>query len=306
MLAAEKQALEADLKQRSIQIREKELAFFNTSMGSIATTCALLAGFSYANMQVHFEDNTIISQILKILYLTTTTLSMALNLLTVSNATFTIIFGTGLALRGPDGSMQRAVDGMAAERKVAVRAFFAGIISFQLSALTFALLRFRWPEATIVSLSLLAFIGGFLHFSRRIRGKFVIPKEKIVTGEVNLGGFRPEVNAANVCASCRAPLVPGHRFCQRCGVAAAEAVRAVPGPTKLARTCDACGATASPVARCCTSCGALLAAPGARLATPVPSAGAGGGGDSGSDSPRSIHSSAAVARARSASRASDS
>ena len=44
-----------------------------------------------------------------------------------------MIFGPGLAIRGPDGSMSRAVAGMYQERKWALRFFWLGILFIMMS-----------------------------------------------------------------------------------------------------------------------------------------------------------------------------
>lgn len=44
MLSADKQALEAQLKLSSLQIRDKELSLFTSNLNAIATQGALLAG----------------------------------------------------------------------------------------------------------------------------------------------------------------------------------------------------------------------------------------------------------------------
>ena len=49
-----------------------------------------------------------------------------------------MIFGPGLAIRGPDGSMSRAVAGMYQERKWALRFFWLGICFIMLSGIALA------------------------------------------------------------------------------------------------------------------------------------------------------------------------
>ena len=48
MLAADRRALHSKLRQASLQIREKELLFFNKSFQNIATQSAVLTGFAAA------------------------------------------------------------------------------------------------------------------------------------------------------------------------------------------------------------------------------------------------------------------
>ena len=57
MLAADKLLLRSTVKQRTIELREKELNLFNSNFSAVATQAALLAGFSMAflEMSVHLH-----------------------------------------------------------------------------------------------------------------------------------------------------------------------------------------------------------------------------------------------------------
>ena len=55
------------------------------------------------------------------------------------------MLGPGLALRGPDGSMHRAVDGLMLEYRLTFLFFTMGLVAFHVSALLFAWLEFSWP-----------------------------------------------------------------------------------------------------------------------------------------------------------------
>ena len=59
----------------------------------------------------------------------------SLELLTVVNATLCAILGPGLALRGPDGSMHNAVQGMMTHYRFTLACFTLGLVCFMLSAL---------------------------------------------------------------------------------------------------------------------------------------------------------------------------
>ena len=59
---------------------------------------------------------------------------------TLCISSWCMIFGPGLAIRGPDGSMSRAVEGMYAERKWALRFFWAGLIFIMLSGVAAVLM----------------------------------------------------------------------------------------------------------------------------------------------------------------------
>ena len=68
-------------------------------------------------------------------------------LIAVMNTTLLSMMGPGLALRGPDGSMHPAVEGMVFEYNTAYICFVLGLIAFHFSAALFAWLMFTWCAA---------------------------------------------------------------------------------------------------------------------------------------------------------------
>lgn len=97
-----------------LKIREKELQFYTQNCIAIGTQAALLSGFAYNGIiQVDIPEES--SDVLKSFYLCVTTAAMGFELIAVLNSTLCSMLGPGLALRGPDGSMHRAVDGLMLE-----------------------------------------------------------------------------------------------------------------------------------------------------------------------------------------------
>ena len=146
MLFADKNALRTQLKVNMLRIRERELLYYTNNCLAISTSAALLAGFAwYGLTEVPFDSNA--SAITQTLYLIVTTLIMGLELLTVVNATLCAILGPGLALRGPDGSMHNAVQGMMTHYRFTLACFTLGLICFMLSALLYAWMQVSVPTA---------------------------------------------------------------------------------------------------------------------------------------------------------------
>ena len=94
------------------------------------------------------------------MYLCVTTMAMGFELIAVLNSTLCSMLGPGLALRGPDGSMHRAVDGLMMEYRLTFLFFTLGLIFFHLSALLFAWLEFSWPVALAMTVALVMFVYG--------------------------------------------------------------------------------------------------------------------------------------------------
>lgn len=78
-------------------------------------------------------------------------MAMGFELIAVLNSTLCSMLGPGLALRGPDGSMHRAVDGLMLEYRLTFVFFTLGLVAFHVSALLFAWLEFRRATRCAVS-----------------------------------------------------------------------------------------------------------------------------------------------------------
>jgi hypothetical protein len=182
--AADKNALRTQLKVNMLRIRERELLFFTNNCLSISTSAALLAGFAwYGLTEVPFDLEANVG--VQTLYLVVTTLIMGLELLTVVNATLCAILGPGLALRGPDGSMHNAVNGMMTHYKFTFACFTCGLLCFHVSALLYAWMQFEWELALPVSILLLYFLWTVWRYFRRIVKRFQLQPTSVVSGAFN-------------------------------------------------------------------------------------------------------------------------
>lgn len=192
MLYADKRNLEVNLQVALLRIRDKELIFYADNLQAIGTQAALLSGFAYnAIIMVAFPPDA--NKFLKACFLVTTTASMSLELMTVGGSMISAIQGPGLALRGPDGSMHRAVDGMLIEYKVAFMLFATGLVMFVLAAFFFAIIQFSW----IISLPM---AGGMVYFGidmwryfNHIYERFSLTET--VTGRFDCGDYSASAQA---------------------------------------------------------------------------------------------------------------
>jgi len=197
MLYADKQALETDLKVCLLAIRERELDFYTQNCRSIGTSAALLAGFAYAGLSStsDFAEDT--SEFSKGLFLTVTTAAMSLNIASMAAATWCSMLGPGLALRGPDGSMDRAVEGLALEYRVIFLLFAAGLLCFFVSALLLIIDEFELVLSVVLALLLLAYLRATWRACKRIYKKFRLP-----VGQAIAGSFNPDGSRGTAIAGC--------------------------------------------------------------------------------------------------------
>jgi len=123
------------------------------------------------------------SYIVRLLYLVCSVSALLMQLITLVSATLLSMLAPGLALRGPDGSMHTAVDGMKDEILRAVQLLLIGMYSMLTSVALYCWLVFPAMEAAILTV-MVVFVSWAIH--RRRRGTyatFQIPKDQEVTGK---------------------------------------------------------------------------------------------------------------------------
>ena len=140
MLQARKQALENSARQRMVEIRNQELNYYTDNCRSIGNSAALVAGLAYSGIRYHYllerkqnyRSTTGTPSAMFFLSLLSITLGTALQ--TVYVAMLVALFGPHLALRGPDGALHDAVEGMHVWNSVVLALFFTSLLLLQLSA----------------------------------------------------------------------------------------------------------------------------------------------------------------------------
>jgi hypothetical protein len=186
MIVADKEALATQLKRSSLIIQEKEINFFTSNFNSLATQSALLAGFAFSALSsIDTKDD---HTLLAFFFYASTAISMCLNLLVVISCTFCNMWGPGMALRGPDGSMAKAVSGMDAERQEIFLFFGLGLWFLMLGLIAVAWCKAFWHNAVLVTFIAVVFMQLFLRYTRRIWNRFSLENTEVVSGTLVLGG----------------------------------------------------------------------------------------------------------------------
>jgi hypothetical protein len=126
MLAADRLLLETGMRQSAIKLREKELNLYCDNFSSVGTQAAVMAGFTmtcFIEISIPETSHFIPKGMLHFFAI----LSICFNLTCVSLSTIVSVWGSAKALRGKDGSMDEAVNGMGEERDIIFRSFFCGL-----------------------------------------------------------------------------------------------------------------------------------------------------------------------------------
>jgi hypothetical protein len=160
-----------------MELREKELNLSIDNFSAIGTQAALLSGFSMtAFAELNVPENAPWG--LQFSFYMFTAIAFSASLHCVCNTTFVTVWGPGLALRGPDGSIDKAIDGMIEERVQIFTSFGLGLLSFQMAAMIagWMVMPLEISLAT-TAVSVLA-IFMVVHFGRRVFRRFAIPKDR--------------------------------------------------------------------------------------------------------------------------------
>eukprot|EP00004_Rigifila_ramosa_P003767 TRINITY_DN14008_c0_g1_i1.p1 TRINITY_DN14008_c0_g1~~TRINITY_DN14008_c0_g1_i1.p1 ORF type:complete len:219 (-),score=34.17 TRINITY_DN14008_c0_g1_i1:23-658(-) len=176
MLAADKRALESLLTKQALDIAERELQFFVRAIGAVASQGSLLAGFAFSGI-VGSQDLDDENALARTTFYVTAVIAMALQMYVLSQATILMVCGRSLALRGPAGSMQKAVEGMREERKQLFLCFGMGLVFLQ-----FSVIARTWGSLTnnviamIVTVIIVLFLVLLSWNMRRVYQRFRIGK----------------------------------------------------------------------------------------------------------------------------------
>ena len=108
------------------------------------------------------------------------TISICANLMCTASTTFVSVWGSGKALRGKDGSMDKAVDGMHAERAFIFACFGVGLINTLLALMSAAWILMTFEVALVATLGISWSIYIIIRQARRIYSKFGLSQEDVV------------------------------------------------------------------------------------------------------------------------------
>ena len=139
----------------------------------MATQAAVLAGFTTTCLiEVHVPLNT--PRFLVCLLHFAAVVSICANITCVSLSTITSIWGSGKALRGKDGSMDEAVDGMNKERGLIFFAFSLGLLGNLSTVFCTCLIIMDFPFSLIAS-SVVVFTAWQIYSNAlRIQNRFIL------------------------------------------------------------------------------------------------------------------------------------
>mmetsp|Transcript_11368 Transcript_11368/g.38778 ORF Transcript_11368/g.38778 Transcript_11368/m.38778 type:complete len:379 (-) Transcript_11368:272-1408(-) len=174
MIAANKAMLESTAKVSVLHIRDKELNYFYNSCNRVSTQAALIAGFAYSGMMyLRYVDRDICERTCaEFTYPLTVCMSMGFAMLSLWQATLASMFAPGLALRGPPGSMDMAVDQLVEEYHGAMRLVTTSLALFLMTVLLWSWTSGSVPISLTGTLMAIVMIRLGYNAMRRVYGDF--------------------------------------------------------------------------------------------------------------------------------------
>lgn len=137
----------------------------------MATQAAVLAGFTTTCLiEISIPDNA--NLIAKHFLHISAIVSICANITCVSLSTITNIWGSGKALRGKDGSMDEAVEGINSERGLIFKAFALGLAGNLSTVLSACFITMEYPTSLVASCVVLFTAWMIYNNANRIQKKF--------------------------------------------------------------------------------------------------------------------------------------
>lgn len=146
---------------------------YTENFSAIATQAAVLAGFTTTCLiEVEIPKHT--HPAFEAFLYISAIVSICSNITCVSLSTMTTVWGSGKALRGIDGSMDEAVDGMSKERNQIFYCFAIGLAGNLCTVFSVCLIAMKAPSCYITMLIVL-YTGWMIYTnSNRIQRKFAL------------------------------------------------------------------------------------------------------------------------------------
>ena len=172
-------------------------SLFHDNLAILATLCTFLSALCFGGLCMLPDKIDRVgaityrkTQIHHYLFYVCTTCGTCFNMAAVVVASHGMMFGPSLAIRGPHGSMSRAVHAMNDARRHVLRLFWVGLLFLMLSIIFLGWLKVDWVTATcmtVVAVIFLALIAAYIAFKARPKFSYsnsMAPSNRPMRGEL--------------------------------------------------------------------------------------------------------------------------
>jgi len=178
MLLEDRRVLESSARASALHIQKEELQLFTDNVRTLGAQSAFLAGLGWLPLDIDFKSNAQWSEPLEVAIFTSAALACSLHVINALICALTVIHAPTLAIRGPDGSMQRALAGLYEQRKTCLRLYISGLFFILLNGACLIGVHTHLAAAWIPACSVfaLAFFVA-LYLTRTLSLRFKLPVE---------------------------------------------------------------------------------------------------------------------------------
>jgi len=183
MLNAQKEALQNRVRLRLLHIRELELRLYTRNCNTLAHVSSVLAGSAYVGIVYRSNSERGLGghkrgTLGEGVYLLCLTVTMCLAIQCTLVASLTAMLGPGLALRGPDGAVAIAVEGMRTYYTLALLLELAAIGSMVVTAFAFTWANGISPAGKVLAgLVLSCTAYALVRYARHLLALFRLPDD---------------------------------------------------------------------------------------------------------------------------------
>ncbi|CAE7663099.1 unnamed protein product [Symbiodinium sp. CCMP2456] len=171
MLAADKLELTSLIKKSATDLKGKELELNKSNFEAVGTQAAVLAGFAVCMIvKIDFPED--VNPLSSSLYYFFAVVNLVGNIACVASVACVNIMGTSLGLRGPDGSMLQAADGMHKQRDRIFWAFTTALVGCALATLVLAWLKMQPVTAALCTAVVLYGVASGVKVSLHVQNLF--------------------------------------------------------------------------------------------------------------------------------------
>lgn len=172
MNQAHQQKLVQETNMNLVAIRSAEIEYFSTFFSNFGTQAALIIGCIMGSVSQVPGINSNINYFWVVMYWISTAITLAGALHVLLCTIFINVFGQGLALRGPLGSMVLAVEGMVIEQKQVLFSFILTTAAFGINCI--GMYWIMMDQTSAITSSLITLIGMYFwyHYCLRIYNRF--------------------------------------------------------------------------------------------------------------------------------------
>ena len=182
MISADREGLKAYMNKMAMEVLEKEIELFthNISMLSKLSTLTMVIAWQFFMMPFERDPECYVradghtkctgdwnesahrlTSVLVFFY-GSAALSFGFNAVVVAIASWCMVYGPSLAVRGPEGSMQRSIEGLYDERTVCFFLFFCGQVCMMQSGVVLVWSKFDARTALYVTIAFCCFATSVL------------------------------------------------------------------------------------------------------------------------------------------------